>query len=84
MKGSEKMKEEDFSEEFETFEDYFNDLVDKGIVYEDGTPKICACGHSDFEMVDVYRSEHGIEEYSLKCEKCGNIVGSWAYGHWDI
>lgn len=63
---------------------YIEDQIKLGYILEDGTPVKCYCGHKDFEMVNEYGGEHGIEEYELKCKKCGEIVGTWAYGHWQI
>lgn len=47
-------------------------------------PEACEhCGSKDFKQIDTYYDEIGEVEFTLKCEKCNLVVGSWAYGHWD-
>ena len=38
------------------------------------------------KQVNQYYGEGWIEEYSLECtnEDCLKIVGTWAFGHWDV
>lgn len=47
-------------------------------------PKECKCGCREFKQVNIYRDDYWIVEYSLECAVCGNKVGTWAYGNWDI
>ena len=65
-------------------EDYIKQMVDNGFIKEDGTPLKCQCGCTDFEQSGEYWEEHTIIEYALNCKTCGERVGYWAYGYWDI
>jgi len=68
----------------QTYEEYIKQLIKDGFVDENLNPLRCICGtiDEDWEIVNKYYCPYGIEEYSLKCNKCGRIVGHWAYGHW--
>ena len=63
---------------------YINELVKEGYILEDGTPIKCYCGCKDFEEVNKYYENHSPIEFQLKCKKCGNIVGHWSYGYWEV
>jgi len=65
-------------------ENYINDMIRQGYIDKDGTPLKCQCGCTDFEMSDEYYCPYGLEEYSLKCNKCGITVGHWAFGYWQV
>ena len=70
--------------DFNTY-DYVSVLEKEGYVDENGTPLKCLdCENTDFEIVDIYSGSQGLEEYSLKCKNCGNIVGHWAYGNFTF
>lgn len=70
----------------ESLEDYMEDRIKSGLIRADGHPIKCECGCTKFKSVDEVYGEPLLLEYSLKCtnEKCLQIVGSWAYGHWQI
>jgi hypothetical protein len=69
-----------------TFEDYIKEQIKEGYIAEDGHPKKCVCGCTEFKQVDQHYGEGHIEEYSLECtnQECLNTVGSWSFGHWQI
>lgn len=69
-----------------SFEEYMKQQVEEGYISENGTPLKCLCGCINFKQMNVYLSEHGIEEYSLQCtnSECLKIVGHWAYGNWQV
>jgi hypothetical protein len=58
--------------------------IDAGFIYPDGSPRRCSCGCTDFEDFNEHYCSYGREEYSVRCTKCGQIVGHWAYGQWCI
>lgn len=67
------------------FREYMEQLEKDGYITDKGTPLKCLqCDHTDFTMVDDYYCPYGLEEYSLKCDNCGSIVGHWAYGYWQV
>ena len=70
-----------------SFEEYYKDKIESGLIDKDGKPLKCECGNTNFEKVDCYYEESvGLVEYSLECknEECLKIVGNWSYGMWDI
>jgi len=69
-----------------SFEDYYKEQIAEGYIAENGTPLKCGCGCTEFKQVNQYYGEGWIEEYSLECtnEDCLKIVGTWAFGHWDV
>lgn len=70
-----------------SFEEYYKDKIESGLIDKDGKPLKCECGNTNFERVDCYYEESvGLVEYSLECknEECLKIVGHWSYGVWDI
>ena len=63
-----------------SFEEYYRDKIESGIIDKDGKPLKCECGNTDFERVNCYYEESvGLVEYSLECknEECLKIVGNW-------
>ncbi len=64
--------------------EYIQQQIKDGYILKDGTPVKCACGNTEFEMVDAHYCPYGLEEYQLKCEKCQEIVGHWAFGNWQV
>ena len=69
-----------------SFEEYYKQQIAEGYITENGTPLKCSCGCTEFKQVNQYYGEGWIEEYSLECtnEDCLKIVGTWAFGHWDV
>lgn len=69
-----------------TFEDYIKEQIKEGYIAEDGHPKKCECGCTEFNQVNQTYGEGWIEEYSLECknEDCLKTVGHWAYGNWTV
>jgi len=69
-----------------SFEEYYKQQIAEGYIAEDGTPLKCGCGCTEFKQVNQYYGEGWIEEYSLECanEDCLKIVGTWAFGKWDV
>lgn len=67
-------------------ESYLKTQIDQGFILEDGTPLKCQCGCTKLKQVNQHYYEGWIEEYSLECtnEDCLKIVGTWAYGHWQV
>ncbi len=65
--------------------DYLKELENNGYITKNGTPLKCRfCDCTDLETTDEYFEEHMLVEYTLKCKKCGNIAGTWAYGGWML
>jgi hypothetical protein len=64
---------------------HIKELVQEGYIDESGKPLKC---HKDDcpDLIEVnkFYGETGLEEYSLKCKFCGDIVGTWSFGNWDI
>ncbi len=63
---------------------YIDKMVKGGYMLEDGTPLKCSCGHTEFEETNKYYDNFTLVEYQVKCKACGNKVGHWSYGYWDI
>ena len=70
----------------ESWEDLHKILVNDGQILQNGKPKRCECGCSDFKRVDIQHEEGYVCEYSMKCinERCEKIVGCWSYGYWEL
>mgnify|MGYP003657578322 CR=1 FL=1 len=70
----------------ESFENFIKKQIEEGYIYENGNPKKCLCGCTEFKQVDQYYGEGHIEEYSLECsnQNCLKIVGCWSFGHWQV
>lgn len=65
--------------------EYIKQLEVGGYIDKKGYPLKCMnCEGTEFTMVDDHYCNMGLEEYSLKCDNCGVIVGHWAYGNWQI
>jgi len=60
--------------------------IKAGYKGEKGQPLVCyKCGCKDFKIGDSYKEEGiGLVEYEELCQKCGNRVGYWSYGNWQI
>jgi hypothetical protein len=60
--------------------------LEEVIVLED-LPLKCDCGCKETEHRNIRTEDiDGISvevEYRLYCKKCGEYLGSFAYGHWD-
>lgn len=55
-----------------------------GYKYEDGSPKRCKCGCTDFKET-VIDSTNGIAcEVEIKCKKCDRPVAYWLYGSYEM
>lgn len=69
-----------------SFEEYYKEQIAEGYISENGKPLKCGCGCTEFKQVNQYYGEGWIEEYSLECtnEDCLKIVGTWAFGNWDV
>jgi len=69
------------------FEEYISKQIDDGYIYPNGAPKKCLNCECEkligvnYDYLDCYGQ---ILEYDMKCEDCDTIVGSWAYGNWQI
>lgn len=56
---------------------------------EDGQPIKCpGCGHETINeevvsMVDAYQGQGPVSEAKYICGNCKEVVGYWAYGHFD-
>lgn len=66
--------------------DYIKDLIREGYINERGKPLKC---HKDecnslTQVDEVYDSEGRLIEYSLRCDYCWDIAGTWSYGNWDM
>jgi hypothetical protein len=73
--------------EFESIEEYIKHQVEEGYLHPDGATKKCInCDGEKFKEVNVDRLDgwRDILEYDVQCENCDNIVGHWAYGHWQL
>lgn len=72
-------------ESSEDMQKYIDELIEQGYIAEDGTPLKCKCGNTDFETKNSYGDGNNIvEEMDIYCKECGNLVGHWAYGAWDM
>lgn len=59
--------------------------IKQGYILSDGTPIKCyKCKSKKLEKYNYDCIEHTICEYSVRCEKCGQILGHWAYGSWQL
>jgi hypothetical protein len=74
-----------------TFEEYIQSQINEGYVAEDLTPLKCwncegvKFSEYDHDFMDYYQG-NGINllEYKLKCDECGECVGYWVTGNWQI
>ena len=59
--------------------------IKQGLILEDGTPIKCfKCGSTNTEEYNHDYMEHMICEFSVKCSDCGQQLGNWAYGNWQL
>jgi len=72
--------------ENESIEEFLNNQVKEGYISENGTPLKCfKCESKEMSEVNHDYLDGGrILEYDIKCKDCDTIVGSWAYGHWQL
>lgn len=56
-----------------------------GYIDISGAPKKCPhCKCKHLETYETFRHDQGfIEEYWVRCTKCKEQVGVWAYGYWQ-
>lgn len=73
-----------WGDNLEDLDSYIKQLIEDGYIREDGSPIKCRCECRDFEMFDEYYCQFGLEEYKLKCNNCGEEVGHWSFGHWQV
>lgn len=72
---------------FKTITEYLNYMVKEGYMSErDFAPLKCyKCKSKNLEDYDEYYEDHwGIIEYAVRCKDCGQTVGRWSYGHWEL
>lgn len=57
-----------------------------GYIANDGQPLKCfKCKSVELEEFNRYTEGYGLTiEYSVKCKKCGQVLGHWAYGNWEM
>jgi len=58
--------------------------IQHGLVYNDLCPKRCFCGCKEFNKTNQYHEEYFTVEYQLECNNCGEKVGHWAFGYWQV
>lgn len=59
--------------------------IKKGYIDKDGTPLKCfKCESKELEEYGQYYEEHYCIEYGVKCKDCGQKLGYWAYGSWEM
>jgi hypothetical protein len=59
--------------------------IKKGYIAENGKPLKCyKCDSKDLEEYGHYYEEHWCIEYGVKCKHCGQKLGYWAYGRWEM
>lgn len=59
--------------------------IKKGYIAEDGQPLKCfKCGSKEMEDYGEYYEDHLCVEYGVKCKHCGQKLGYWAYGSWEM
>lgn len=68
----------------EDLADYYKKMIKDGLIAENGQPLKCECGCTEFEAVNCYGGEYGLEEYDEKCTGCNKVVGSFHYGSWSV
>lgn len=79
--------QENNTQQNQSLEDYFKDMVKKGYINKSGAPLKCFCGSTNLKNVnEVYMEGGTIIEFNVKCKnkKCNKIVASWSYGAWNI
>ena len=71
-----------------SFEEYMCKQIEDGYIDSKGFPLKCfKCdGEELFQTNSQYLDSIGgpLLEYDMKCKNCDTIVGSWAYGHWQV
>ena len=86
--GSDYMK--DFKLKWYNFLGFFRSGLAKDIVLgyrkSSGEPDKCPhCKCKDLETYETFRHDQGfVEEYWVRCSKCKEHVGTWAYGSWML
>lgn len=57
-----------------------------GFTAPDGQPLKCfKCKSKEMEEYGQYYMDGGYtEEYSIRCRACGQKLGHWAYGYWEM
>lgn len=69
----------------ETYEDYYNHLLNEGFIREDGTPLKCfQCESKNLEEYQEYYEEYRRIEFSVRCKDCKEHVNTWVYGNWSV
>lgn len=63
-----------------------HELITEGYVDNDLEPLKCRyCDSTDLEDCNYsYLDGVLLQEYDCKCEKCGKLLGHWAFGCWEI
>jgi hypothetical protein len=63
--------------------EYIEQQIKDGYITEYGKPLKCQfCDNRDFKQGNIYKEEGYVVEYSIVCQCCGRIIGTWAYGSW--
>lgn len=66
------------------FRYYYWQNVKRGFISNNGTPLKChECDSIDLKDYNKLYEEHILIEYDCKCNKCGTMLGHWAYGYWE-
>lgn len=66
-------------------DEYVNNLITAKYLTQNGEPIKCLhCGSQDLTDCNHYVEEMYVVEYDMKCKHCGEILGHWAYGNWEI
>jgi hypothetical protein len=59
--------------------------IEQGYIQADGTPIKCTnCESKNIGMKNEMYISYGLCEYEKYCRDCGQLLGYWAYGHWQI
>lgn len=64
------------------YSQHVKDMIKDGHLSEELEPLNCRCGCTEHEDRITSKGEYGVEELDRQCKKCGQYLGSWAYGFW--
>lgn len=65
-------------------EQYVKEQIEKGYTNSEGAPLKCPhCESTDFDE-KAWFEWHVVCEKEVTCKSCGNIIGSWQYGRWEV
>jgi hypothetical protein len=59
--------------------------IKKGYIDKNGAPLKCfKCNSKEMYEYSEYYEDHLLVEYGVKCKHCGEKLGYWAYGSWEM